>query len=478
MAILVLVAATLVLTGLGTVLVVRHAATQSAATQIREEANGVAAELGPLFNLLLRQTPTAAGTIRREHLLALVKAAGHYDTLSTIGLTPDGLVVGTLPSPLNAGMIPTDTLLNFETASGVVGREAYALIPLDLSAAQLRHLDPALPPEDTAVLVLTQPVQVVAGGIGWLLLVAAGCLAAATVVAYWLARRFSRPLAEAASTTERIAQGDLDAAMAVHPPPEVAALATSINTMTQRLREARDHERRFLLSVSHDLRTPLTSIKGYAEAIADGAATDPPGAAAVITEEAGRLERLVQDLLDLARLGAHRFSLQMGPVDAAALTRTVADRFRPQARAAGITLETEAAGALPVVADGDRLQQVLDNLLENAYVFARSRILVGAGPADGHAVLWVTDDGPGIRAEDLGQVFEPHYSSDRSTTRRNGTRTGLGLAIVAELATAMGGGVRADSPAEDGHGTRLTVWLPLSPAPPRAEALEPRPLAR
>jgi two-component system sensor histidine kinase BaeS len=313
---------------------------------------------------------------------------------------------------------------------------------------------------------------VVTGGIGWLLLVGAGCLAVAALVAYWLARRFSKPLAEAAATTERIAAGDLGTTMPIREPPEMAALATSINVMTDRLREARDQERRFLLSVSHDLRTPLTSIRGYAEAIADGAATDPGRAAGVIIDETARLERLVQDLLDLARLGAHRFGLKVGPVDVTELARTVAERFATQAAGAGVNLEVLTSEPLWVVADGDRLVQVLHNLLDNAFAFAQARIGIGAQRSGDQAVLWVADDGAGISPDLLAHVFEPHFTSDRSSARRNGSRTGLGLAIVAELAQAMGGGVRAESPVAGGVGTRLTVWLPLSPS--RAAAFEPR----
>ena len=478
-AMLLLVAGTVVLAGLGAVLLIRTAATTSGASEIRAEAAAVNNALTPLLSIL--DTPpraTAAGIRRRQQLLTLVKASGNYDSITTVGITAQNQIVGTLPYPLTQASFPVASLLNVQIVSGVTDHEAYALIPLALTANQLRNLDPSLQPTDTAVLVLTQPVQVVTGGIGWLLLIGAGCLAVAALVAYWLARRFSKPLAEAAATTERIAAGDLGATMPVREPPEIAALATSINVMTERLREARDQERRFLLSVSHDLRTPLTSIRGYAEAIADGATNDPTRAAGVIVDETARLERLVQDLLDLARLGAHRFGLKLGPVDVAQLARTVGERFAAQAQGAGIGLEVDVPEPLWVVADGDRLVQVLDNLLENAFAFARARIAIGTQRSGDQAVIWVADDGGGISPDLLSHVFEPHFTSDRASARRNGARTGLGLAIVAELAQAMGGGVRAESPVAGGVGTRLTVWLPLSSPGPRGVTLEPRSAVR
>ncbi len=190
---------------------------------------------------------------------------------------------------------------------------------------------------------------------------------------------------------------------------------------------------------------------------------DPAAAATVISTEARRLERLVQDLLDLARMDADRFSLELHPIDAAAVAEQVADGFRPRAAEVGIGLEVSVGPSIWVEADHDRLAQVLANLLENAAAFAQSRIEVGASNVDGVPMAWVTDDGPGIPTDQLDKVFERHYVSDRVEGRRKGS--GLGLAIVAELAVAMGGGVRAESPVVDGRGTRMMVRLRSAPTP-------------
>ncbi len=215
----------------------------------------------------------------------------------------------------------------------------------------------------------------------------------------------------------------------------------------------------FLLSVSHELRTPLTSIRGYADAVVDGATDDPSAAAAVISTEARRMERLVQDLLDLARLDADRFSLHAQPVDSAHLVREVVDGFRPRADQLGLELVTGSGSSVPVwvSADPDRLGQVVANLVENASSFAAHRVTVDAGTVAGRPAVWVTDDGPGIPADQLSDVFVRHFVSDRVPGRRKGS--GLGLAIVSELATAMGATVEAQSPVAGERGTRMVVWL-------------------
>jgi two-component system sensor histidine kinase BaeS len=288
-----------------------------------------------------------------------------------------------------------------------------------------------------------------------------------------LASRLSRPVREAAAVTQRIAGGDLASRMpaADERIDEFKALSTSINAMADSLQRAQQQQRQFLLSVSHDLRTPLTSIRGYADAIAEGAADNVHHAAEVIQTEAARLERLVGDLLDLARLDSRRFSYEPRTVDVADVIGRAVESFRPEMTAAGL----ELSAWLPddhhplVQADPDRLSQILSNLLENASRYAARRVEVGVRTDEPGVVLWVVDDGPGIAPADLPRVFEPHFSVDTGgpkdgpdTVRRQGT--GLGLAIVAELAAAMGGEVWAESPVTPDGGTRLSVRFPSAPS--------------
>ena len=213
------------------------------------------------------------------------------------------------------------------------------------------------------------------------------------------------------------------------------------------LARARDQERQFLLSVSHELRTPLTSIRGYADAVLDGATDDPRAAAAVISAEARRLERLVQDLLDLARLDADRFSFDLRTVDAALVVRQVVGGFQPRAADLGIDLALAPGSAVscPVSADSDRLGQILANLVENASSFATRQVVVGVGGGPDGAVAV----GRRRRAGHPGRPADPGVRPPRHDGPRHGRTpggSGLGLAIVAELAAAMGADVHAESP--------------------------------
>ena len=290
----------------------------------------------------------------------------------------------------------------------------------------------------------------------------------------------ARPLVEAMEATGRIAAGDLDSRVPVRPGdyPEFASLAGSINGMAQSLQDGRARERHLLLSVSHDLRTPLTSIRGFAEAIQDGAIEDNAQAADVIIAESRRLERLVGDLLDLTKLEARQMSIAIRPTDVAEVVTTTAEGFRPAAAKSGLAIVLRVPGhdgmpgsasPHPVAADPDRLAQLLANLLENAMTFARSTVTVTLAEdhASGRSVITVDDDGPGIAPGDLQRVFERFYRADRGPNRRMGS--GLGLAIVAELATAMGGTVRAESPVNADGGSRFVVtlrqWQAAAPLP-------------
>ncbi|MCU1399066.1 MAG: integral rane sensor signal transduction histidine kinase, partial [Acidimicrobiales bacterium] len=238
----------------------------------------------------------------------------------------------------------------------------------------------------------------------------------------------------------------------------LAELARSVNRMAAELERARVLEQQFLLSVSHDLRTPLTSIRGYAEAISDGAG-DPQRSAAIIRSEARRLERLVADLLDLAKLRAKSFSLHLERIDLVALAAVAGQGFEPDAAERGLTIQHSGGGQLPVMADHDRLGQVAANLIENALKFARSTVTITAARDDRWAVLSVDDDGPGIPDADLPHVFDRLYVA-RSQPTRHENSSGLGLAIVQELVEAMGGSVMATrSPS---GGARLALRLPLA----------------
>jgi two-component system sensor histidine kinase BaeS len=284
----------------------------------------------------------------------------------------------------------------------------------------------------------------------------------AVLVSAYLARRLTRPLAAMEATTGAIASGDLSARVPVtgQPDDELARLARAIDGMAGQLEVARGAERAFLLSVSHDLRTPLTSIQGYADAIVDGTVSRPEDlrrAANIIGAESRRLARLVADLLDLARLDAREFSLTPVPVDARQVVEETVEGFRPSASEHGVALRLIAGAPIASDVDPVRLAQIVANLVENALKYAADRVDVAVTANDADLVLTVVDDGPGITPADLPHVFERLYASRRVTGRAVGT--GLGLAIVRELASAMGGSAEVER--ADGDGTRFVVQLPV-----------------
>jgi two-component system sensor histidine kinase BaeS len=296
---------------------------------------------------------------------------------------------------------------------------------------------------------------------GWFLLASAGTLLLAIGASTWLSRSLSRPVADAAEAARGIAGGDLGVRLAMpedERSDEMADLARAINEMAAGLERSRGLERRFLLSVSHDLRTPLTSISGYAEALADGTADDSAAAGRIIGTEAERLNRLVRDLLDLARLEAHRFELDLVPLDLVESTRQAVEALSPTA--GDVDLVADLPG-VPVraTADADRWAQVVGNLVDNGLRHADTSLVVSLREEEGRAVLRVVDDGQGIFEADLPHIFKRLYVA-RSTPADRESGSGLGLAIVRELVDAMNGEVRAESP--PGMGATLVVSLPLA----------------
>jgi signal transduction histidine kinase len=347
----------------------------------------------------------------------------------------------TLPETLDARALDAARILAGETVTGRKGGTAFLAEPLGKPVGQ-----PQL-----AVVVLTEPVQtdLPSRAVPAFLLAAAAALIACVLLSLWLARRLIRPLAAVEATARALASGDLSARVALddRTEDEISDVANALNLMATELESARGSERAFLLSVSHDLRTPLTSIRGYAEALADGTldGEDPQArrrAADVIMSESRRLERLVRDLLDLARLDSHQFSLHPRAVDAGAVVRDAVEAFRPHADDLGIALTVRAPDPVPADLDPERLGQIVANLVENALKYARAAVDVGvAAPADAVAIT-VADDGPGIASGAGERVFERLYTGRDGPGRAIGT--GLGLAIVRELAATMGGTARVD----------------------------------
>lgn len=297
-----------------------------------------------------------------------------------------------------------------------------------------------------------------------LVLAGLGGAALAALLSWLLARRLTRPIGVLALATERVAAGEADVEVPIDGEDELAGLGRAFNAMSVELGRARASQRRFLESVSHELKTPLTSIRGYAEAVHDGAVSPAEGGR-VVAAEADRLQRLVFDLLDLARLGREGFDVERRPVDLASVTQTAVQRHRPRARELDVELSANGAGGHDGggawgVGDEGRLLQATSNLIENALRLtpAGGAVTVSAQPGQ----IAVADTGPGLASEDLPHAFDRFYLYNRYRSER-AVGSGLGLAIVKELTTAMGGDVHAVSRAEGG--AEFTLSVPATTRP-------------
>ncbi len=299
-----------------------------------------------------------------------------------------------------------------------------------------------------------------------LLLALAIGLVGAAVAGILLARRLARPLQHAAAAARAMAGGRRDVGVRPEGPAEVAEVADALNGLAAALARSEGRQRDFLLSISHELRTPLTAVTGHAEALADGVieGEDAKAAGAVMLSEAHRLNRLVSDLLDLARLGADDFRIDLAPTDLTALVRGAEQVWRPRCAAEGIDLRLELPPApLVIVTDGGRVRQILDGLAENALrvVPQGAPIVFAVGPDPlyaGYALLQVRDGGPGLTPDDCAVAFERSTLYERYRgIRRVGT--GLGLALVAGLAGALGGNAAAGRAPEGG--AAFTIRLPF-----------------
>ena len=285
-------------------------------------------------------------------------------------------------------------------------------------------------------------------------------LVLSALMAWLVARSVARPLERVAGAAMAIAQGNLAQRAPVSGPREVQELAQAFNRMAARIGAVQEMQRDFVANVSHELRTPLTSIQGFSQAILDGTAGDPAAverAARVIRDEAERLRRMVDELLNLARFDAGELQMARQPVDLGAVVAQCVEQLTPQAEEAGDSLLNSAPEGLFVVGDPDWLTQVFSNLLANAIRHTRDgRVEVAARKVDGWIEVGVTDTGEGIPQENLSRVFERFYQVDKSRRHKGGV--GLGLSIVREIVRLHGGEVTVESVV--GLGSRFTVRLP------------------
>jgi signal transduction histidine kinase len=361
------------------------------------------------------------------------------------------LPVGTLTKQQLVSGRPTTLDVHVKRPSSVKGDYLAVAEPLTIGTQVLGALVVAKPTSQLRsswVVLIERLAIALAGGV-----------LVAGLVGMYLTRRIVRPLLALSTAADEIAAGSYS--IEVPQPPghdEIAQLSTRFADMAAKLSEAEQLSRNFLMSVSHELRTPLTAIRGHVSALREGVIEDPEASGmslAVIEEEAMRLERLVGDVLDLAKLNAHRFTVLEEEVDMRELCERAYAAFGEVARQRAIDYRREFATGPVILTDGDRVLQIISNLLSNAFRWTPEggRVSLALDSDNGAVSVVVSDSGPGISPEERERIFRPFWS-------RDGGGTGLGLAIARELAVALGG--RIDLRSEPGLGARFELILPKS----------------
>jgi signal transduction histidine kinase len=308
-----------------------------------------------------------------------------------------------------------------------------------------------------------------------LTLAAGGALLVSIAIAWWLASNITRPVVQITRATEEMARGNYDPDLELpETSDEIGLLSKAFIAMAREVARSHRAMRDLLANVSHDLRTPLTSVQGFAGALVDGTLAGPEGAreaGRIIGEEAERMRRLVEDLLYLGRIESGEITLDREPIDLADVARAAQSRFTFRAQETETHLRILADDTVPMIGDPHRLAQVLDNLLDNAFkhtprggtvsVVARRdlpRTVNGRVPRlPASAVLSVHNTGSLIPPEEVDRVFERFYQLDKARAGKGGR--GLGLAIAREIVQSHNGRIDVESSVE--NGTTFTLRFPL-----------------
>ena len=350
--------------------------------------------------------------------------------------------------------------------------EAALSLPLTVNGATVGYVrfgapvtrqlgDPGRPPPDVLFLDRVSWATGVSAGIAALLALVLGSL---------LARTLTRPLRELTAATRVMASGNFDQRVAVRSSDEIGQLATAFNQMSADLARASQLRKQMTADLAHDLRTPLSILRGYTEGLREGRLQGGRSLYAIMHDEVVHLQRLVEDLRVLSLADAGELRLNRRPVDPAALLERTGLAYFDQAAQRGIGLRVEAPDDLPSIeVDTDRMTQVLNNLVSNALRHTEQGRIVLAASADGPVVtLAVSDTGAGIAPEDLPFIFDRFYRADKARQRSDDTASGLGLAIAKAIVEAHGGTLGATS--APGQGTTFTITLPgaVAAASPRA----------
>jgi signal transduction histidine kinase len=338
-----------------------------------------------------------------------------------------------------------------------------------VGAVYANPLGPADDPQREAFLTAINRALLLAAGVAGL---------AAVLLTLVLSRRILRPVEALTTAARRMEKGDLSQRVEVHSNDEIGELARAFNAMADGLARLEELRRNMVTDVAHDLRTPLSNIRGYLEAVQDGVVEPKPEVISSLHEEAILLSRLVDDLQELALAEAGQLRLECRPVAPADVVNRAMEAARAQASAKGIALRADLPADLPLVSvNPQRIGQVLGNLLSNALTHTSSggEVVVAArrcpepcpelsrrvveGARESQVEVSVRDTGEGIPPEHLPYIFERFYRADRSRSRATGG-TGLGLSIAKQLVEAHGG--RLSVASQVGRGTTFTFTLPVA----------------
>ncbi len=291
-------------------------------------------------------------------------------------------------------------------------------------------------------------------------------LVVALIAGYFLARSISDPVTRLSRAAAAVSRGDYNQQLPVRGKDEIAALTDQFNSMAQAVSNAHQMQRDFVANVSHDLKTPLTSIQGFSQAMLDGSIVDEADykqAAKIINTESQRMSRMVSQLLSLTQLQNGLRTLELRPVELGPLLGQLVLTMQPQATAAGIELVAQfSTDSVVVLGSADMLRQAFGNLIDNALKHTPSRgtIIVSLLPASNGVEVVVSDTGAGIPASELQRVMERFYQVDKARASGQERSLGLGLAIAREIVQAHHGHIQIDS--AEGKGTSVSVWLPAS----------------
>ncbi len=284
----------------------------------------------------------------------------------------------------------------------------------------------------------------------------------ALLLTFFLSRRISAPIKTLTLAARRLGQGDLAQRVELKDKGEIAELGQAFNSMASDLERVEQWRRNMIADAAHELRTPLSNIKGYLEAVSDGVMKPDTETIRSLNEEAALLSNLVDELQELSIAEAGELRMNLQAVDISQLIKQTTAALQAQVTAKGLSLAVDLPDELPLVnIDPLRISQILRNLLENALIHTAEggAITITSGQQDGWVEISVSDTGEGIPAEDLPNIFERFYRVDKSRTRATGG-SGLGLTIAKRLVEAHGGTIRVQS--EPGKGSRFSFNLPTS----------------